>query len=122
MSEPVQTLLPILVPLSGAPIPVRLQVVEQQMIERLKRQCGLSRSEIIRRAVRFARLETARQGESNFLAGTDVHVSQAPDAHRRAGRKPRTQKISELQKTITTSLRTLERAQKQLEHLERKSA
>ena len=52
--------------IKGDPIPIRFDPPSEFMIEALARRTGFSKSEIIRRCVRIARIEMAERGPSIF--------------------------------------------------------
>lgn len=52
--------------IKGDPIPVRFEPPEEFMIETLARKTGFSRSEIIRRCVRLAKIQMAQNGPNIF--------------------------------------------------------
>jgi hypothetical protein len=119
----VQLQLPILVALSGLPVNTRLDVLEAEMLGRVKSRFGLSRSEIIRRGVRLVRLEMGHRGASaDFLMD-----SRPPSFPRRAnklvsGRKPRARRISDLEKNIAANLRAVEAQRRELAALQAREA
>jgi len=51
----------------GLPIPTRFEPEEEAMIEALKKKTGLSRSEIVRRAVRLTRIRIEETGDTSVL-------------------------------------------------------
>ena len=113
--EAEQLQMPLLVPIWGQPIASRFDAFETEMLERIKQKSGLSKSDIIRRAVRLVRVEVAKHGGSaDFLLNPDhLHFPSTARAPR-SGRKSRSRKISDLEKTIREHLRAAESQQREL--------
>ena len=53
--------------MKGSPIPVKFESEEEAVIEACAKETGLSKSEIIRRAVRYVGLEYHRTKSADFL-------------------------------------------------------
>ncbi|MCE0483403.1 MAG: ribbon-helix-helix protein, CopG family [Methylacidiphilales bacterium] len=51
----------------GLSIPTKFELEETALINELHLRTGLSRSEIVRRAVRLLRIEVARRGQAAFI-------------------------------------------------------
>ncbi len=112
--SPEQIQLPgMLCPVNRLPVPVRFKSLEITMLAGLSGMSGLSRSELIRRCVRYAMAH-----EDEFLG-----VADRPALRRHStGRKPKAAKMRELEKQIAASRRQLERDQAALAELRGKRA
>ena len=120
----VQTQLPIIVAVSGSPIPTRFDEYETGMIAQLKSLSGLSKSEIIRRCVAITRLEIALRGGDDFsflCPPTPSRASARRQAEGRAGRRAPLS-LNELRKEIARQRRTLAENETRLVQMEERVA
>ena len=100
-------------PAASTFVRVRLEDLQRQQLDRLHVLTGLPIAELMRRCLRFYEQQRALEGAAALEIAPQSRLSSA----RRSGRKPRRQKISELERSIERSLRELEQSRRALEAL-----
>lgn len=56
----------------GTPIPVRFEDPDEAALALITGETGISKSEVIRRCVRFLAMEALRRNDSTFIAGVTL--------------------------------------------------
>lgn len=61
----------------GTPIPVRFEDPDEAALALITSETGISKSEVIRRCVRYLALEALRRNDTTFIAGVTLDALKA---------------------------------------------